>query len=77
VVVSGSEWCKITLARSASSGASLRSPSRNFEVTDDRLWLYLVEMPLRLAATVNGCRVGADRRLVRMPLRWPAAADED
>jgi hypothetical protein len=53
------------------------SPSRNFEVADDRLWIYLVEMPLTPAAAGNGCRVGADRRLVRMPLRWPAAADED
>ena len=42
------------------------SPSPNFETVDESFWLYLVEMPLR-----EGCAVGPERDLVRLPVSWP------
>jgi hypothetical protein len=42
------------------------SPSAAFDTADERLWLYLVEMPLDAR-----CQVGPRRNLVRLPVNWP------
>ena len=42
------------------------SPSRNFETVGTNFWLYLVRMPLK-----DGCAVGPERDLIRMPVNWP------
>jgi hypothetical protein len=39
-----------------------KSPSRNFEDIDDRGFIYLTDLHL------EGCRLGADRDLVRIPV---------
>lgn len=44
------------------------SSSRNFDTTDDRLWLYLTRMPLD-----ENCKVTAHRDLVRWPVQLNAS----